>query len=66
MAEDRDRKPRPGGPGTTSDPNQSNREPARDRGAEQVREAPVGPVPGGPRPETRPEERRDDADPRER
>jgi len=56
MAEDKDRKPRPGVPGTTSDPNQSNREPTRDRGAEQVREAPVDPVPGGPRPE----ERRDD------
>ena len=55
MAEDRDRKPRPGAPGTTSDPNQSNREPARDRGAEQVREAPVDPVPGGPRPEERPD-----------
>ena len=54
-------RPRPGGPGTTSDPNQSNREPARDRGTEQVREAPIGPVPGEPKPE----ERRDDAaDPR--
>ena len=65
MAEDRERKPRPGGPGTTSDPNQSNREPARDRGAEQVRKAPIDPVPG--RGEARPEERRDDAaDPRKR
>ena len=35
------------GPGTTSDPNQSNREPARDRGAEQTREAPVDPRPAG-------------------
>ena len=50
MSDDREKRPRPGGPGTTSDPNQSNREPARDRGAEQVREAPIGPVPGGPRP----------------
>jgi hypothetical protein len=49
MEDDKERKPRPGGPGTTSDPNQSNREPARDRGAAQVREAPLDPVPGGPR-----------------
>jgi hypothetical protein len=62
MAEERERKPRPGTPGTTSDPNQSNREPARDRGAEQVREAPVDPVPGG----ARPEDRRDDADRRQK
>lgn len=50
MSGEREKRPRPGGPGTTTDPNQSNREPARDRGAEQVREAPVDPVPGGPVP----------------
>lgn len=33
--------------GTTSDPNQSNRQPARDKGAEQPREAPIGPRPEG-------------------
>ena len=40
---------RPDRAGRTSDLNQSNREPARDRGAEQAREAPVDPVPGKPR-----------------
>ena len=65
MEEDREKRPRPGGPGTTSDPNQSNREPARDRGAEQTREAPIDPVPG--RGKAHPEQRRDDsADPQKR
>lgn len=65
MTGENDRKPRPGGRGTTSDPNQSNRNPARDSGTEQVREEPIGPVPG--RGDARPEERRDDvADPRKR
>jgi hypothetical protein len=59
MSDDREKRPRPGGPGTTSDPNQSNREPARDRGAEQVREAPIGPVPGGPEPGERGDRRRE-------
>jgi hypothetical protein len=40
---------RPDWAGRTSDPTRSNREPARDRGAEQAREAPVDRVPGGPR-----------------
>lgn len=35
------------GRGTTSDPNQSNRRPAREECAEEPREAPVGPRPGG-------------------
>jgi hypothetical protein len=42
------------GRGTTSDPNQSNREPARDQGAEQPRKAPTDPRPGG-------DDKRDDA-----
>lgn len=53
MSDDREKRPRPGRPGTASDPNQANREPARDRGAEQAREAPRDPVPGGPRREER-------------
>lgn len=54
MAEDKDRKPRPGGPGTTSDPNQSNRAPDRGRAADTPPARPV-------RREPDPEERRDDA-----
>ena len=47
MTDDRkDDRPNPAtGPGTTSDPNQSNRASARDQGAEQVREEPLGPRP---------------------
>jgi hypothetical protein len=61
MADERqtDRKGRVTGPGTTSDPNQANREPARDRGAEQVRKAPLDPVPGGPKSDERRDETRD-------
>jgi hypothetical protein len=58
---DHDRRRSPGGPGTTSDPNQSNREDTRNRRAEDVREDPVGPVRGEPDPERR---RDDAADPR--
>lgn len=50
----REERDRPGEPGTTADPNQANREPARDRGPGQVREAPED------RPGRRPEE---DGDP---
>ncbi len=36
----REERERPGQPGTTADPNQANREPARDRGPGQVHETP--------------------------
>ena len=61
MSDDRESRPKPGDPGTTSDPNQENRQPIREGGQEQVREEPLGPVRGEPKPE----QRRDDAaDPR--
>lgn len=86
MSEEREKRPRPGGPGTTSDPNQSNRqpegdrapdagrkpgpasgrEPGRDSRTEQVRETPLGPVPGGPGTGPDPERRRNDPEDRQK